>query len=106
MAAPLPSGMRGGDVVGVGGGAVAEQLRHRSLAPRFLACSNSSRTRMPAPFAQDEAVAVLVEGPAGLLRLVVALREAPGGDEAGQAHRRDGRLGAAGDHDVGYRRAG
>jgi hypothetical protein len=51
--------------------------------------------------AEHKAVAVLVEGPAGPGRVVVALRQGPGRDKAAQAHGRDAGLGAAGDHHVG-----
>ena len=56
---------------------------------------------MPAPSAEDEPVAVLVEGAAGAGRVVVALRERPAGDEAAETERGDGGLGAAGHHHVG-----
>ena len=55
----------------------------------------------PAPFAHDEAVAVLVERTARALRLVVARRQRAHRGKAADAHRRDGRLGAAGNHHVG-----
>src|SRR5207244_4993302 len=40
--------------------------------------------------------------PAGGGRVVVALRQSAGGDEAAQAHVRDGRFAAAGEHDVRF----
>src|SRR5262249_31492991 len=49
----------------------------------------------------DEAVAALVEGAAGGLGIVVAAREGHHGLEAADADARDGRLRAAGDHDLG-----
>ena len=63
-AAPGALGVRGGDVVGVGRAAGAEQLGV-DAAPRLRACSSSSRTSDAGALAQDEAVAVLVERPAG-----------------------------------------
>src|SRR5262249_38669148 len=53
------------------------------------------------PLAEDKAVALLVEGPAGGWGIVVAAGEGAGRDKAAQAHRRDGGLGAAANHDVG-----
>ena len=52
-------------------------------------------------FADDEAVAVLVERPARALRLVVARRQRAHRGEPADAHRRDRRLRSAGDHHVG-----
>ncbi len=56
---------------------------------------------MPGAFADDEAVAILVEGPAGARRIVVSRRERAHGREAADTKWRDGRLGPAGDHHVG-----
>ena len=70
-------GMRGGDVVGVGRAAGAEELgvdRGAALAGVFVFFEDDDA----GPFAEDEAVAVLVEGPAGRLRVVVALGEGAG----------------------------
>ena len=52
-------------------------------------------------FADDKAVAVLVEGAGGVRGVVVAGGEGLHGSEAADAHRRDGSLRAAGDHGVG-----
>ena len=51
--------------------------------------------------AEHETVAVLVPGPAGGHRIVVAGRQRPRGGKSGDAQRRRGLLGAAGDHHVG-----
>ena len=56
---------------------------------------------MPAPSLRTKPSRSLSNGRLARLRVVVAQRQGAGGDEAAQAHRRDGRLGAAGDHDVG-----
>ncbi len=56
---------------------------------------------IPAALADDEAVAIAVERPAGPLRLVVARREGAHRAEPTDAHRRDRRLGATGDHHLG-----
>ena len=55
-----------------------------------------------AALADHEAVAVEVERAAGAGRVVVARRHRAHAVEAADAHRRDGRLGAAGEHHVGH----
>ena len=70
-------GMRGGDVVGVGRAAGAEQLgvdRRAALAGVLELFEDEDA----GPFAEDEAVAVLVERPAGARRVVVARATGPG----------------------------
>ena len=52
-------------------------------------------------FAADEAVAILVKGAAGVGGVVVAGGEGLHGSEAADRERRDGSLGATGDHGVG-----
>ena len=93
--------MRRGDVIGIARQAVADHfgvdLRAARLGVLIFLEHDDARA-----LAHDEAVAVLVVGPAGLLRLVVEI----GGErarlgEAGDADRADRRLGAAGEHDVG-----
>ena len=58
-------------------------------------------TNTPAAFADDHAVAVAVERPAGLLRRVVALRQRLEQALADQAQRVDLALGAADEEEVG-----
>ena len=53
----------------------SRRSRRRSCAPRRFATSSSSRMSDAGAFADDEAVAILVERPAGALGLVVARRE-------------------------------
>ena len=48
----------------------------------------------------DEAIAILVPGTAGTLRIVIALRQRPRLAEAGQGGRRRGALGTTRDDDV------
>ena len=55
----------------------------------------------PGAFAEDEAVAVAVEGAAGVGRVVVPLRKGPHGGERAEADVRQGGLAAAGDDHVG-----
>ena len=89
MAAPVPSGC--GAVMWWASAVLptAEQLGVDRWRRGLRACSSSSSTTMPAPFAEHEAVAILVERPAGGRRVVVAHATGPGGDEAAQAHGRD-----------------
>ncbi len=70
-------------------------------APRRWACSSDSRIENAGAFADDEAVALGVEGAAGALRLVIARGERAHGGESADAHGSDGGFGAAADHDVG-----
>ena len=67
--------VRGGDVVGVGRVAAAEHLGvdRRAARLRVLVLFEDQDA---GPFAEDEAVAVLVERPAGALRVVVASERA------------------------------
>ena len=53
------------------------------------------------PFGEDEAVAVAVERPAGVGRVVVPGREGSHGGEPAEAHPGDRGLGCRRDHDVG-----
>ena len=55
----------------------------------------------PRAFADDEAIAVGVERAGCPRRVVVARRQRPHRRKAADAHRRDGRLGAAADHRIG-----
>ena len=87
-------------VMSVGGHAVADQLG---------VCGRSARAGMlqllqnehAGTLADNEPVAVLVERPAGPLRLVVARGQGAHGREAADAHRRDGSLRPARNHHVG-----
>ena len=93
--------MRRGHVIGVARQAVADHLgvdlRAARLGMLIFLEHDDARA-----LAHDEAVAVLVVGAAGLLRLVVEVgAERPRLGEAGDADRADGRFRAAGEHDVG-----
>ena len=65
------SGAMLADVEDIGAHAVA-MISARILASRARACSSSSRIRMPAPSANDEAVAVFIEWATGTLRIGIA----------------------------------
>ena len=69
-------------------------------APRFFGRLQLLEDHDARAFADDEAVAVPVEGPRGVLRLVVARREGPHRREPADGERRDHRLRAARDHGV------
>ena len=85
---------------GVGAHAVADNLGEDVGAAR-LGELELFEDEDAGPLADDEAVAVLVEGPAGVRGVVVAGGERLHGSEAADAHGGDRGLGAAGDHDVG-----
>ena len=70
-------------------------------APRFFACSSSSRTRMPAPSPGTNPSRPRSNGREAFCRLVVPLRERARLGEAADAQEGDGGLGAAADHQVG-----
>ncbi len=98
-AAPLPHGMRSGDVVGVRRAAAAQQFRidRRGSFAGMLQFFQHDKT---GAFAQDETVAVLVKRPARLLWGFIAVRQCTGGAETSQAHRRHGRFRTTGQHHV------
>ena len=87
-------------MVGIAGEAVADDLRIdvRAAPPGELQFLENHHA---GALADDEAVAILVEGPAGVRRIVVACGERPHRGKPADAHRRDGRLGPAGNHCVG-----
>ena len=87
-------------MAGVGAGAVAEHFGIDRRAA-CLGVFQFFEDEHAGPFAEHEAVAVAVERPAGLLRIVVALGEGPHAGKAAEAHRRDRGFAAAGDHHVG-----
>ena len=90
-AAPIAVLGRRGDVIRIGRVAVADQLAVdvRAARPRVV---QSFQDDDPRAFGHDEAVAVLVERPAGPGRLVVAAAERLHVLETGQRHRDHGRL--------------
>ena len=92
-----------GQAEGVGGRAVAGDLAERSSPPGPWRAP-APRGHHPRPFAEDEAVAVAVERPAGAGGLVVAGRERGEEVEAGHAEGVDHAVGAAREHDVGVPR--
>src|SRR5262249_33001834 len=89
-----------GAAVGVGAGAVAGQLGVDPGAAAF-GVPQLLEDQHAGALAQDEAVAVAVEGPAGLPGGVVALGQGGEQVEAGDAERVDHAVRAAGEHDVG-----
>ena len=87
-------------MIGIGAHAVADQFgqnRRAAAAGELQLLQNENA----GAFTHDESVAVLVPGTAGALRFVVARGQRPHGGESADAHRRDGRFGAAGDHHIG-----
>ena len=97
---------RRGDVVRVGRHAVADQLgvdRARRAPARARAPRGSAT---PAPSPTTKPSRSLSNGRLARSRLVVARRQRAQRAEAADAHRRDRRLGAAGDHRRRRRRAG
>ena len=103
--APSPSGAGAVTWCASAFDAVAARPRRRSCAPRFFACSSSSRTTMPAPSPITKPSRSLSNGRLRLLRVVVARRQRAHRVEAADAEGRDGRLGAAADHARRRRRA-
>ena len=96
----LPGRIRLGDVLGVGGDAVAAELRVDLRVP-LLRVLELLENDDAAGLAHDEAVALGVERTARGLGVGVAPRERAHGSEATDADLRDPGLGAAGEHDVG-----
>ena len=100
---PCASAVRrgGGDVVRVRGHAVAHDLGvHLRAAP--LGVLPLLEDQHGGAVAHDEPVAILVERAARGLRVVVALRQRLHVGEARDGERRDRRLRAARDHEVGF----
>ena len=92
---------RRGDVVGVAGQAVADDLGIDLGAAR-LGVLQLFENDDAGALAHDEAVAVAVIGPRGFLGRVVAVGgKRPAGGEAGKRKPADRRFRAAGHHDVG-----
>ena len=89
-----------GDVVRVPAGSVAGELAERCgvAAPRVVL---GLENQHGSAFADHEAVAVLVERTAGSLRIVVSCGKCARVAEPCQRHRRDRRLAAAGQDDIG-----
>ena len=87
-------------MVRVGGHAVADELR---IDPRAAALGlfELLEHENAGALADDEPVAILVERAAGASGVVIARRERPQRGKPAHAHRRDGRLRAAGNHRVG-----
>ena len=82
-----------GEVVGVAARAVAAQLAD-DRRPAVEGVLEALEHEHPGALGRHEAVAVAVEGPARVLRVVVAPREGPRGVEAGHAEGGDAGLGA------------
>ena len=87
-------------MIGVGAHAVAnnfgDDLRATLLGELQFFQDQDARA-----FADDEAVAVLVPGTAGVMRIVVARGQRAHGGKSADAHGSDGGFGAAGNHHVG-----
>ena len=90
-----------GEVVRVARRAVADDLGVDRARRASSACSSSSRMTMPAPSPITKPSRVASNGRDAVSGTVVALGERLHVGEAADRHRRDGRFGAAGDHDVG-----
>ena len=71
------------------------------FAPRACACESSSRTSDRRSLGDHESVAASVERARCCRRIVVSDRQSAHRAEAGEPDRRDRRLGAAAEHDVG-----
>ena len=82
----MPSLSGCGDVAAVGAHAVAEHFGV-DVGAAGLGVLQFLEHEHAGPFAQDEAVAVAVEGAAGARRVVVALREGPHGGKAARPMR-------------------
>ena len=91
---------RRGDVVGIRAHAEADDFRI-DLGTARLGVFVLFEHHHAGTLAQHEAVAVAVPGTRGGGRIVVARGQRTCRGETAQAQRRDGRLGAAGDHHVG-----
>src|SRR5208337_445605 len=93
-------GRRLSNMIRVRAHAIAHHLGNdlrATLASEFEFLENeNART-----FADDEAVAVLVPGAAGVVRIVVACGERPHGRKPTHSHRRNRSFGATGNHHVG-----
>ena len=93
-------GMAVGHAEGVGGRAVAGHFGVDAGAAA-LGVLQLFEHQHAGPFAQDEAVAVQIERPRRLLRVLVVGRQGRQQVEAGDAERMDHAVRAAGEHDVG-----
>src|SRR5690606_14784613 len=89
-----------GDVVGVAGGGITDELGE-DVGTTLLGACESLQNDGARAFAADEAVARLVPRAARLRRLVVAAAEGEHGAEAADTNGRNRRFGAAGHHDLG-----
>ena len=92
--------VRLGDVPAVGAHPVAEQFGVDSGAAG-LGVFEFLQHQQAGALGEDEAVAIGVEGAAGVGGIVVSLRQGPHGREPAQAHGRHRGLAAAGDHHLG-----
>ena len=94
-------GMGVGDAVGVGGGAVAENFAVDFRAAGFGVIELFEHEHAGA-FAEDEAIAIFIEGARGFGGSVVPGREGGEQVEAGDAEGMDHAMRAAGEHEVGF----
>ena len=93
-------GMNVGDAIGVGGGAVAHDFAVDRRVPR-LGMFELFQDEHAGPFAQHEAVAVVIEGTRGVSWGLRWRREGREQVETGDAERMDHAVCAAGEHHVG-----
>ena len=84
-------------MVGVAGHAIADDFGD-DIRAAALGEFERFENQHAGAFADDEAVALGVEGAAGALGFVIARGERAHGGESADAHGSDGRFGAAGDH--------
>ena len=89
-----------GDVIGVGGHAVAHDFSNDG-GVAALGVLERFEDEDAGAFTDDEAVALGVKGAAGALGLVIARGEGFHGRETADAHGGDGGFAAAADHDLG-----
>src|SRR3974390_2152542 len=88
------------DVISVGAHTIARYFRDDAGAA-FFRVLEFFQDKDARTLTDDEAVAVLVPGAAGVLGVIVAGGKRAHGSEASDAHRRDRSFGAAGNHHVG-----
>src|SRR5580658_9613393 len=93
-------GGHAGHVEGIRGEAVADDFGENLCAAR-LGELELFEDQDAGTLADDEAIAVLVEGTAGVLGVVVACGKGAHGGKTGNAERGDRGLGAASDHYIG-----
>src|SRR5271170_6853831 len=89
-----------GDVISVARHSVADNFRQNFRATA-LRVFQSFQNHHAGTLADNEAVAISIEGAAGVLGIVIARGESAHGGESANAHGGDGGFGAASDHHIG-----